>query len=143
MRSVLKQTDSAVQYRKNIGKLENICVIFQVEDMHLTLSFSTSLDEKTKAHLSCYSLPVFLGLPESSADKESTYKAEDPNSLPGSGRSAGEGLSSPLQYSWVSLVAQLVTNPPAMRETWVWSLGWEDPLEKGNAPHPSSLACYS
>ena len=39
----------------------------------------------------------------------------------------------PLQYSWASLVAQLVKNPPAMRETWVWSLGWEDPLEKGKA----------
>ena len=39
-----------------------------------------------------------------------------------------------------SLVAQLVKNPPAMRETWVQSLGWEDPLEKGMATHPSILA---
>ena len=37
----------------------------------------------------------------------------------------------PIQYSWASLVAQLVKNPPTMRETWVGSLGWEDPLEKG------------
>ena len=44
---------------------------------------------------------------------------EDPGSIPGSGRSAGEGIGYPLQYSWVSLVAQLVKNPPAMQETWV------------------------
>ena len=45
----------------------------------------------------------------------------------------------PLQYSWASLVAQLVENPPAMWETWVQSLCWEDPLEKGTATHPSIL----
>ena len=41
---------------------------------------------------------------------------------------------------WVPLVAQLVKNLPAMQETWVWSLGWEDPLEKGKATHSSILA---
>ena len=46
----------------------------------------------------------------------------------------------PLQYSWASLVAQLVKNAPAMWETWVLSLGWEDPLEKGKATHSSILA---
>ena len=46
----------------------------------------------------------------------------------------------PLQYSWASLVAQLVKNLPAMRETRVWSLGWEDPPEKGKATHASILA---
>ena len=56
--------------------------------------------------------------------------------MPGSGRSAGEGIGHPLQYSSASLVAQLVKNPPAMRDTWVQSLGWEDPLEKGNVPTP-------
>ena len=60
--------------------------------------------------------------------------------IPGSGRSTGEGIGYPLQYSWASLVAQLVKNPPAMRETWVQSLGWEDPLEKGKATHSSILA---
>ena len=55
-------------------------------------------------------------------------------------RSAGEGIGYPLQYSWVFLVAQLVKNPPAMRETWVQSLGWEDPLEKGKATRSSILA---
>ena len=51
--------------------------------------------------------------------------------ISGWGRSAGEGIGYPLQYSWASLVAQLVKNPPTMWETWVRSLGWEDPLEKG------------
>ena len=52
----------------------------------------------------------------------------------------GEGIGSPLQYSWASLVAQLVKNLPAMWETWVQSLDWEDPLEKEMAPHSSILA---
>ena len=59
---------------------------------------------------------------------------------PGLGRSAREGIGYPLQYSWASLVAQLVKNPPTMWETWVRSLGWEDPLEKGTATHSSILA---
>ena len=58
---------------------------------------------------------------------------ETPSSIPGSGRSPGEGIGYPLQYSWASLVALLVKNLPAMWETWVWSLGWQDPLEKGKA----------
>ena len=49
----------------------------------------------------------------------------------------GEGIGYPLQYSWASLVAQRVKNPPAIQETWVQSLGWEDPLEKGTATHSS------
>ena len=53
--------------------------------------------------------------------------------IPGSGRSSGEGIGYPLQYSWASLVAQLVKNPPAMQETWVRSLGWKDPVQKGKA----------
>ena len=60
--------------------------------------------------------------------------------IPGSGRSPGEGIGYPLQYLWASLVAQLVKNLPAMRETWVRSLGWEDPLGKGRATHSSILA---
>ena len=59
-----------------------------------------------------------------------------PGSIPGSGRSPGEGIGYPLQYSWDSLLAQLVKNPPAMQETWVQSLGWEDPLEKGTTTAP-------
>ena len=60
--------------------------------------------------------------------------------IPGSGRSPGEGRGYPLQYSWASLVAQLLKNLPAMLETCVWSLGWEDPLEQGKAAHSSMLA---
>ena len=78
--------------------------------------------------------------PDSSVGKESTCNAGDPSSIPGSGRSAGEGICYPLQYSRASLVAQLVKNQPAMQETWVRSLDWEDPLEKGTATHSHILA---
>ena len=80
------------------------------------------------------------GFPHSSVGKESACNAGNPGSIPGSGRSAGEGIGYPLQSSWASPVAQLVKNPPAMWETWVQSLGWEDPLEKGKATHSSILA---
>ena len=60
--------------------------------------------------------------------------------IPGSGRSAGEGVGYLLQYSWASLVAQLLKNPSAMWETWVRSVCWEDPLQKGKATHSSILA---
>ena len=76
----------------------------------------------------------------SSVGKESACNAGDLSLIPGSGRSPGGGIGYPLQYSWASLVAQLVKNPPAMWETWVQSLGWEDPLEKGKATHSSILA---
>ena len=83
---------------------------------------------------------VLRGFPGSSAGKESTCNAGDPGSIPRSGRSPGEGIDYPLQYSWASLMAQLVKNLPAMWETWVRSLGWEDPLEKGTATHSDILA---
>ena len=78
----------------------------------------------------------FSGYDFRSVGKESTYDARDPGSIPGSGSSTAEGIGYPLQYSWASLGAQLVKNPPAMRETWVQSLGWEDALEKGTAGYP-------
>ena len=82
-----------------------------------------------------------IGFPDTSVGKESTYNVGDPSSIPESGRSTGEGIGyPPLQYSWVSLVAQLVKNPPAMQETWFLSLGWEDPLENGTATDSSVLA---
>ena len=56
--------------------------------------------------------------------------------IPGLGGSAGEGIGYLLQYSWASLVAQLVKNPPAMRETWVRSLGWNDPWRSERLPTP-------
>ena len=81
-----------------------------------------------------------MGFPDSSVGKESACNARDPISIPGSERSPGEGVGYPLQCSCTSLMAQLVKNPPAMRETWVRSLGWEDPLEKGKVTHSSILA---
>ena len=80
------------------------------------------------------------GFPDSSVGKGSACNAGDPSSIPESGRSMGEGIGYPLQYSWASLVAQLVKNSSAMQETWVQSLGWEDPLEEGKATHSSILA---
>jgi len=78
---------------------------------------------------------ITLRFPGSSAGKESACNAGDPRL----GRSAGEGIGYPLQHSWASLVAQLVKNPPVMWDTRVWSLGWEDPLEKGTATHSGIL----
>ena len=75
-----------------------------------------------------------LDFHHSSVGKESTCNAADLGSIPWLGRSSREGIGYPLQYSWASLVAQLVKNPPAMWETWVQSLGWEDPLEKEMDP---------
>ena len=83
---------------------------------------------------------ILWDFPGSSARKESTCNAGDPGFILGLGRSPGEGIGYPLQYSWVSLVAQMVKNPPAMRETWVRSLGWEDPLEEGMPTHSRILA---
>ena len=77
-----------------------------------------------------------MGFPHSSVCKEFACNAGDAGLIPGSGRSPGEVIGYPLQYSWASLVAQLVKNPHAMRETWARSLGWEDPLEKGKATTP-------
>ena len=80
-----------------------------------------------------------MGFPPSSVGKESMCNAADSGSIPGSGRSPREGIGYPRQYSWASLLAQLVKNPSAMWETWVRSLGWEDPLEKGKATHSSTF----
>ena len=74
-----------------------------------------------------------LGFPDTSVGKESAGNAGDTSLNLGSQRSAGEGIGYTLQYSWASLMAQLVKNLPAMLETWVQSLGWDDPLEEGKA----------
>ena len=60
--------------------------------------------------------------------------------IPGLGSSQGEWTGYPLPYSWASLVAQMVKKPPAVWETWVRSLGWEEPLEEGMATHSNILA---
>ena len=64
-----------------------------------------------------------MAFPGSSAGEESACNVGDPSSIPGLGRSPGEGIGYPLQFSEASLVAQMVKNPPAVQETWVRSLG--------------------
>ena len=86
------------------------------------------------------SITCSVGFPGNSAGKESTCNAGDPSSIPGLGVSPGEGIGYPFQYSWTSLVAQMVKNLPATPKTWVRSLGWEDFLEEGIATHSSILA---
>ena len=72
--------------------------------------------------------------------KNPSAMPETPSLIPGSGRYPGGGIGYPLQYSWASLVVQLVKNLPAVQETWVRFLGWEDPLEKEMATHSGILA---
>ena len=81
---------------------------------------------------------TYMGFPDNSVGKQSACNAGGLGSIPELGRSAGEGIGYPLQYSCASLVAQLVKNLPAMWETWVRSLGCEDPLEKG---YPLQYSC--
>ena len=106
-----------------------------------TLVYFTSTNSKW---FYFFTFSLFMnGLPDSSFGKESACDAGGPSSIPGSGRSAGEEIGYPLQYSRSSCVAQLVKNPPAILETWVWSLSWSagfGPLEKGKATHSSILA---
>ena len=83
---------------------------------------------------------VVLGFPGSSVGKEFTCNAGNPSLILGSGRSPREEIGYPSQYSQASLAAQMVKNPPVMWETWVQSLGWEDPLQEGMATYPSILA---
>ena len=105
----------------------------------VALALQTFVSEVMSLFLICC-LCLPSGFPDSSVGKESTWNAGDPSLIPGSGRSPGEGIGYPLQCSWVSLVAQLVKNLPAMQKTWVRSLGWEDPLEKRKATHSSIVA---
>ena len=97
--------------------------------------YSESSSVPSNSYLPATSECVEIGsldmCPDSSVGKETACNAGDPSSIPGSGRSAGEGIGYPLQHSRASLAAQLVKNPPAMGETWVQSLGWKDLLEKG------------
>ena len=89
---------------------------------------------------------MFQFLPETRAPliaqlvKNPPAMQETPGLIPGLGRSAGEGIGYPLQCSWASPVVQLVKKLPAVWETWVRSLGWEDPMKKGIATHSSILA---
>ena len=119
----------------------NILILFYT----VSIYFASSLRAGTRTTFSSYlffKIPGAKnqGFPGSSARKESAYNAGDPGSVPGSGRSAGEGIGYLLKYSWASNVAQLVKNLPAMWKTLVQPLGWEDPLEKGTATPSNILA---
>ena len=81
-----------------------------------------------------------IGLPDGSAGRESACSSGDPGWIPELGSSPREGTGYPLQYSWAPLGAQMVKSPPATPETWVRSLGWEDPVEEGMAAHSSIFA---
>ena len=107
-----------------------------------SLSLNSKLLE-SPAFASCQSdKPVaFHGVSGSSACKESACNAGDSGSIPVSARFPGEGIGYLLQYSWVSLLTQMVKNPPATQKTWVQSLYWENPLEKGKVTHSNILAC--
>ena len=85
-------------------------------------------------------LSFWKGLPGGSDSEESVCNVGDLGLIPGLGRSPGRQHGNPLQYSWASLMAQMVKNPLAVQETWVLSLSWEDPLEEGMATHSSILA---
>ena len=80
-----------------------------------------------------------MGFPDSKVGKEFAFNVRDPGSVPGLERTAEVGIGYPLQYSWASLVDQLVKNQLLQCGTWVASLGLEDPLEKGKATHSSIL----
>ena len=107
-----------------------------------SLQFLLSTDSKSENLRVDYhpSFQEIWGFRDSSVGEESACNAGDPSLIPGLGRSTGEGIGYPLQYSWTSVVAQVGKNPPPMWETWVQSLGWEDPLEKETATHSSILA---
>ena len=101
------------------------------------LAYWKSATLKIKVHMAFW-MVIFFGpcFPDSSVGKESAWNVGDPSSIPATGRSAGERMGYPLQYSWASFVAQLVKNLPAMQETWAWSLGWEDPRRRERLPTP-------
>ena len=88
----------------------------------------------------CDTMNCMWSFPDSSVGKESACNAGDSSLIPGWGRVTREGTGYSLQYSWASLMAQLVKNPPVMRKPGVRSLGWEDPLEKEKATHSSILS---
>ena len=134
-------------HKNSVGKRKYDCqeVAMKVRktllDMyHLGWKMQTNVEEAVKMFLKGIWDLIKIGYLDSSADKESTCNAGDPNLSPGSVRSPGERIGYPIQYSWASLVAQRVKNLPAMWETWVWSVGWEDSLEEGMANHSNILA---
>ena len=98
--------------------------------------FYLSLKRQEETNYKCQIFSFF----DSSVGKESPCNAGDPSSEPWLRRFPGEVIGYPPQYSWASLMAQLVKNPPITQETCVQSQDWEDPLEKGKATHSNILA---
>ena len=96
--AIMQSHSSRCTYKK--------CIVFYIDDTKPLNSFLAVII-------------LHQGFPDSSVDKESACNAGDPSSIPGSGTRPGEGIGYSLQYSWASLMAQLVKNPPAMQETWV------------------------
>ena len=116
--------------------------LFCLYDFVVWLQIFLALIKKSAMKFSLFDwlLHIPLSCSDSSAGKKSTCNAGDPSLIPGCGRSPWEGIGYPLQYSWFSLVAQMIKNPPVVWETWFQSLGWEDPLEEGMPRHSSILA---
>ena len=102
--------------------------------LHVSVTLIWNVDKFVDGKENSGSLTLWMGFPNSSVAKESSCNVGDPASIPGSGRSAGEGIGYPLQYAWASLMAQLVKNLPAMQETWVGSLGLENPWRRERLP---------
>ena len=134
---------SIVFLKDAYGKTEQGKALYQGSKEHLFENHILPRSEPAPllVLLSGCVMVALRGLSGCSVGKEPACNAEDCSSTPGSGRSAGEGIGYPLRYSWASLVTQLVKNPPAMPETWVRSLSWEDALKKGIATHSSILLC--
>ena len=138
----IRQCFVKLSYSTSVLRVVPVVIIFS----HLSLSLSVPLSTLTHTNThrvdylmqSSFCFRVYYnhflgGFPDSSVGKGSACNAGDPSLFPGSGRSTGEGIGYPLQYSWASLVVQLIKNSPTMWETWVRFLAWEDPLEKGKA----------
>ena len=121
-----------IPWRRAHNPLQYSCLETSMDQGGWWVTVHVAAESQTQLkRLSSSSSSSIQCFPGSSAGKESTCNAGDPSSIPGSGRSPGEGKSYPLQRSWATLVAQMVKNPFAMQETPVRFLGQEDPQEKG------------
>ena len=117
--------------------LSGLVTTFLLSSKRLLISCLQSPSAVININCLCINCLFVKGQPHIAVGKEPTCNAGDPGLIPVLGRSAGEGIGYPLQCSWASFMAQLAKNPPAMRETWVQSLGYEEPLEKGKVTNCS------
>ena len=119
---------------------------FKILHVFLTFMLHVNINNKFFWEMAVFSKPNnlmyewgYVWMFFSSAGKESACNAGDAGSIPGSRRSPKERTGYSLQYSWASLMAQMVKKQHAMQQTWIWSLSWEDLLEVGMATHSSIL----